>query len=346
MSLAFLQSLGGDDLVDKNTIRSAPSTYRTAMTNNSEKQSVTTNSAPENATVDTKQPDGGSRFLESESVRQAPLAAPLAQSPTSLTNAESPKAIDYAAASPPPQDMKVNGHNASDGNALSTHGSVAPSEPPVSYHTAPEDRTVRPGPDNDSPSIRSASIRTGAPSEIPPSAVGAFATGAATSGPRAAPDPDLHSRATIAESNVGGDILRRLTQREAKDAKRFSKILKKEAVTEQRTLDVALKELERLQKVQRKAAAAEAEALAKHTKASRQENKLNQIYLSAKTKWEQSAAYLKSCTEALEESRNHAKHETEVLREKTAEVDRLRAQKATDDRERHAKIAALSSPGR
>ncbi|KZO91141.1 hypothetical protein CALVIDRAFT_459939, partial [Calocera viscosa TUFC12733] len=154
---------------------------------------------------------------------------------------------------------------------------------------------------------------------------------------------DLHSRATIAESNVGGDILRRLTKREAKDAKRMSKILKSEAVTEQRSLDVAIKELERLQKVQRKSAAAEAEALSRHTKASRQENKLNQAYLSAKTKWEQAAAYLKSCTESLEQSREHARNGTELLREKTAEVDRLRAQKATDDRERQAKLAGLSS---
>jgi hypothetical protein len=40
-----------------------------------------------------------------------------------------------------------------------------------------------------------------------------------------------------------------------KDAKRLSKVLKNEAATEQRSLDVAIKELERLQKVQRKAAA-------------------------------------------------------------------------------------------
>jgi hypothetical protein len=71
--------------------------------------------------------------------------------------------------------------------------------------------------------------------------------------------------------------------------------------------------------------------LIKHTKANREENKLNKIYLNAKTQWERAAANLKASTDALEQSREHARSQTELLREKTAEVDRLRAQKATDD---------------
>ncbi|KZT57935.1 hypothetical protein CALCODRAFT_495596 [Calocera cornea HHB12733] len=346
MSISLLKNLADDDLVDKNTLRSSHSTYRTAVSDQTAKP-ATMNGAPNNAIADSKQSNGDSRFQESESVRLGPAVSPTAQSPTFLNNAESPKALDYAAASPPPQDVKTNGTNgqAPAGKAMSVPGSTAHSEVPASFHTAPEGGTARPGL-GDEQSVRSGSIQTASPPEIPPSAVGTFATGAATSGPRAPPDPDLHSRATIAESNVEGGILRRLTKREGKDAKRMSKILKKEAVTEQRSLDVALKELERLQKVQRKSAAAESEALVRHTKAARQENKLNQLYLTAKAKWEQSAAYLKSSTEALEQSREHARNQTELLREKTAEVDRLRAQKATDDRERQAKISALNSPGR
>ncbi|EJU04725.1 hypothetical protein DACRYDRAFT_104600 [Dacryopinax primogenitus] len=334
MSIAFLANLADDDLVDKNTIRSSPTTYRTALTNQTEKRK-SSSSAPVNTVDAFKDVKGASRVVESDSVRQAPVDAGKIDS-----------SFDHDSAHPSFRNTKLNGHGIPIDKAESTRSSLAPTELPASFHTALEDSTIRPGHGVETESIRSESIRTGTPPHIPPSAVGTFATGAATSGPQALPDSDLRSRATIAESNVGSKILRRLTKREAKDGKRMSRILQNEAVTEQRTLDLAIKELERLQKVQRKAAAAEAEALSTHTKASRQENKLSQTYFSAKTRWEQATAYLESCTVALEKSREHARRQTELLREKTAEVDRLRAQKATDDRERQVKLAALSNPGR
>ncbi|KAG9073555.1 hypothetical protein FS749_015003 [Ceratobasidium sp. UAMH 11750] len=67
-------------------------------------------------------------------------------------------------------------------------------------------------------------------------------------------------------------------------------------------------------------------------------------YLAAKAAWEKAAADLKSKNEMLDSTKEHARIQTELLQEKSKEVDQLRTQKATDDRERQAKLLALKNP--
>jgi len=185
------------------------------------------------------------------------------------------------------------------------------------------------------------------PSTSPISAgTGTFASGSATvtGAPREQTDPTLHERAATAESTIPPEETAKILKTEAKDAKRISKIIQKEAKSDEKLLKAAIKELGRLQKVQKDAASSEASAISSHGKAIKVEQKLNRLYLDAKAKWEVAAADLNAKAEKLEAVKEHAQKQTELLQEKSREVEALRAQKATDDRERQAKLAALKNP--
>ncbi|KAF8734047.1 DNA binding protein Ncp1, partial [Rhizoctonia solani] len=174
----------------------------------------------------------------------------------------------------------------------------------------------------------------------------AFGMGPGTSGPAPPKDENetLHQRAATAESGLSQSVVQKITAAELKDAKRVSKILKNEQKTEDRSMKQAIKELDKLASIQRQASKDESAALSAHNKAVKAEHKLNMKYLAAKAAWEKAAADLKSKTEMLNSTREHARTQTELLQAKTKEVDQLRTQKATDDRERQAKLLALKNP--
>jgi len=180
------------------------------------------------------------------------------------------------------------------------------------------------------------------PSTSPISAGTGSAT--VTGAPHEQADPTLHERAATAESTIPPEETAKILKTEAKDAKRISKIIQKEAKSDEKLLKAAIKELGRLQKVQKDAASSEASAISSHGKAIKVEQKLNRLYLDAKAKWEVAAADLNAKAEKLEAVKEHAQKQTELLQEKSREVEALRAQKATDDRERQAKLAALKNP--
>ncbi|KAG8714697.1 hypothetical protein FRC11_007488 [Ceratobasidium sp. 423] len=193
----------------------------------------------------------------------------------------------------------------------------------------------------------------------------AFGLGPGTSGPAPPKDENetLHQRAATAESGLSQSAVQKITAAErelfvprhtsrtnsvdvetVKDAKRVSKILKNEQKAEDKSMKRAIKELDKLASVQRQAAKDESAALSAHSKAVKAEHKLNMKYLAAKAAWEKAAADLKSKTEMLESTKEHARTQTELLQAKTKEVDQQRTQKATDDRERQAKLLALKNP--
>ncbi|QRW18112.1 hypothetical protein RhiXN_03036 [Rhizoctonia solani] len=174
----------------------------------------------------------------------------------------------------------------------------------------------------------------------------AFGMGPGTSGPAPPKDENetLHQRAATAESGLSQSVVQKITAAELKDAKRVSKILKNEQKAEDRSMKQAIKELDKLASIQRQASKDESAALSAHNKAVKAEHKLNMKYLAAKAAWEKAAADLKSKTEMLNSTREHARTQTELLQAKTKEVDQLRTQKATDDRERQAKLLALKNP--
>ncbi|KAG9091515.1 hypothetical protein FRC07_011840, partial [Ceratobasidium sp. 392] len=195
------------------------------------------------------------------------------------------------------------------------------------------------------------------PSSIksPKGPAGTFGLGAGTSGP-APPkgeNAELHTRAATAESALSTSAVQKITAAErtlngeskiVKDAKRVSKILKNEQKAEDRSMKAHIKELDKLSAVQRQAAKDEAAAITAQRKAVKEEHKLNMKYLAAKAAWEKAAADLKSKNEMLDSTKEHARIQTELLQKKTKEMDQLRTQKATDDRERRAKLLALKNP--
>ncbi|QRV75213.1 hypothetical protein RhiJN_03228 [Ceratobasidium sp. AG-Ba] len=174
----------------------------------------------------------------------------------------------------------------------------------------------------------------------------AFGMGPGTSGPAPPKEEnaELYARAATAEGALSTSAVQKITAAELKDAKRVSKILKNEQKTEDRSMKAHIKELDKLSSVQRQAAKDEAAAIAAHRKAVKAEHKLNMKYLAAKAAWEKAAADLKSKAEMLDNTKEHARVQTELLQAKTKEVDQLRTQKATDDRERQAKLLALKNP--
>ncbi|CEL55580.1 hypothetical protein RSOLAG1IB_01592 [Rhizoctonia solani AG-1 IB] len=174
----------------------------------------------------------------------------------------------------------------------------------------------------------------------------AFGMGPGTSGPAPPKDENevLHQRAATAESGLSQSVVQKITAAELKDAKRVSKILKNEQKAEDKSMKRAIKELDKLASIQHQAAKDESAALSAHNKAVKAEHKLNIKYLAAKAAWEKAAADLKSKNEMLNSTREHARTQTELLQVKSKEVDQLRTQKATDDRERQAKLLALKNP--
>ncbi|KAG9033393.1 hypothetical protein FRB95_014841 [Tulasnella sp. JGI-2019a] len=170
---------------------------------------------------------------------------------------------------------------------------------------------------------------------------GAFAQVSALSGP--APDPEvntaLREQATVAGTTLTHQEIATIVKVEGKDAKRFSKILKKEGKAETKLLAMAMKELSNLQKVVKTAISNEAAALKAHARAVKSEHKANKIYLDAKAKWEITTAELGVMTEKLDATHRHAQEQTALLKAQTREVEQLRTQKATDDRERQTKLS-------
>ncbi|KAG8889402.1 hypothetical protein FRB98_004495 [Tulasnella sp. 332] len=136
-----------------------------------------------------------------------------------------------------------------------------------------------------------------------------------------------------------------IAKAEGKHAKALSKVIQNEVKADAKLLSMAMKDLTNLQKIETKAISNEAAALKAHTQAVKSENKINRAYLDAKAKWEIAAAELAAKTEQLESCRRHSQEQTAALKAKTKEVEDLRTRKATDDRERQTKLAALSQAG-
>ncbi|KAG8899699.1 hypothetical protein FRB99_006493 [Tulasnella sp. 403] len=200
--------------------------------------------------------------------------------------------------------------------------------------------------DYEEPVIEAIAVVAVAAASEPVASHGTFAAGSGTAGPVESQivETGLHDRAEIAATVIPPEEKSKIMKAEAKDAKKLAKIIKNEAKTEDKLLKTAIKELGQIQKVQKQAANDEAVALAAHAKTAKAEQKLNRAFLDAKGKHETALLELQNKAEKLEAVRLHAQQQTELLQDKLKEVEKLRAQKATDDREREAKLVALKKP--
>ncbi|KIR58736.1 DNA binding protein Ncp1 [Cryptococcus bacillisporus CA1873] len=155
---------------------------------------------------------------------------------------------------------------------------------------------------------------------------------------------DIHTRAELSERILDDATLHRLSNMEKKDARRLTKIIKKEAKTEAQAVQTSIKELERLCALQKEAATAERKSQLRLTKWTSREHKARMRFLKEKERYERIEGELRNAENDFEERRDHAAGLTAQVAEKTQDLDDLRAQKAADDREREVKILALKNP--
>ncbi|KAF8554607.1 hypothetical protein OG21DRAFT_1412180, partial [Imleria badia] len=190
----------------------------------------------------------------------------------------------------------------------------------------------------------------------------AFANGAPLTGPNAEPDVDesLFARGAKAERVLSQKQKDRIEKEERKESKKFSKLLKTDSTNEKVALDSALKNLSALQglhkaaiKRETKVEASYARALSGAQKAESrfQEEKARTAEVRARAeahcieeraRWEGKEGELRAQQERLE-SAKEAVIDTEArISECAREVERLRIVKATDEREREAKLIELT----
>ncbi|KAI0319215.1 hypothetical protein OF83DRAFT_1170413 [Amylostereum chailletii] len=168
-----------------------------------------------------------------------------------------------------------------------------------------------------------------------------FANGAATAAPLLDVDETVHERRATAEEDISAQDEVKISKEERKHNRTLSKVIRNEAAAEKKALEVALKELGELQKIQKAAVKEESGSHTAHAKALADEHKKEMALLAARSAHEKAVTTLQSAEEALEASRQHARETTEMLRLKAEEVEHLRVVKGTDDRERAVKIREL-----
>ncbi|KAI0058686.1 hypothetical protein BV25DRAFT_1829925 [Artomyces pyxidatus] len=171
----------------------------------------------------------------------------------------------------------------------------------------------------------------------------AFVNGAALAN-NAPPDVDtsVHERVASAEGELGPKEKAGIAKEEKIHGRRLSKIIRGEAKSEKEALQVAMKELAEIQKIQKASVKEEAISHTKHSRTIGEAHKAEMALLAAREANERAETSLRATEEALEASRRHARETTEMLRLKMEEIERLRAYKQADDRERIVKIKSLS----
>ncbi|TFY78056.1 hypothetical protein EWM64_g5956, partial [Hericium alpestre] len=168
-----------------------------------------------------------------------------------------------------------------------------------------------------------------------------FVGGAATSGTPDV-DRDVHDRVASADQELAPKDKTKITKEEDKHGRTLSTIIKGEAATEKAALEVAMKELSEIQKLQKAAVKEEAQMHTHNARAMSEAHKAEMDLLAAQGHQERSQTALRTAEETLEESRRHARETTDMMRDKMDEIERLRALKQADDRERAVKIKGLS----
>ncbi|KZT73031.1 hypothetical protein DAEQUDRAFT_762395 [Daedalea quercina L-15889] len=175
---------------------------------------------------------------------------------------------------------------------------------------------------------------------------GSFAGGAGTIGPGTTPRPDdtasFSTRAKSAEAELTPKQKTKIEKASAKEGRRLSKVLKSEAKSEAKAVDQAIRELADIQKMQKTALKEESRAVSSHAKALRTFHKEELEYLAARARYEKAQAELAAVEDTRDSAREHAQEVTEMMQEKSREVEWLRSQKAADDRERQAKLTQLT----
>ncbi|KAJ6513092.1 hypothetical protein C8R45DRAFT_1088173 [Mycena sanguinolenta] len=286
-----------------------------------------------------------------EGVPAAPARSPIdAQIETSTVAAEAPAVLAQEEPKPA-SDLAVT--NLSNSPVLQTEAEVAESRDVVNPKGTPEPKsspasTISPTHHHERAATVDYASTLGKPGVFTNvdghTIVGStFINGAGTTGPNATAEHNdsLHQRAASADAVLSEEQKAKIAKNGAKGSRQLAKIIKTEAKVEKQALNVALKELAELQKIQKTAHEAKAQAV--YTKALTTFQKHEAAFLAARSKYEASQALLTSNTDALEISRSNAKEATARMQEKSQEVDGLRTMFDVDEKERAVKLGDLAA---
>ncbi|KAG2341757.1 hypothetical protein BDR05DRAFT_1029595 [Suillus weaverae] len=200
---------------------------------------------------------------------------------------------------------------------------------------------------------RKASVRTTRSNRTTRSvaeATAAFQSGSVLTGPNAEPDVDaaVVDRSVIAERSLSKKQKEKIIKDEQRESKRFSKLLKTESKLEKAALERAFKSLAALQDLHKSACKLEAKAEAAHSKSLLAAQKAESTFLEARaraeeehSRWEGKKVEVKAQEERLEAERESVREIEDRMAECAREVEKLRIIKATDEREREAKMAEM-----
>ncbi|KAL4064392.1 hypothetical protein V8B97DRAFT_1957955, partial [Scleroderma yunnanense] len=190
---------------------------------------------------------------------------------------------------------------------------------------------------------------------------GAFVNGSPLAGPNAVPDVDesIYWRGSNAERLLNKKEKEKIFKDEKKEAKQLSKLLKLEATTEKTALNSALNVLASLQEQHKAAIKRGAKAECAHARALSKVQKAESKYHEARArtteeharaearvseeraKLEGKQEEVKAQEERVESERQIIKELEDRVTECARDLEKLRIIKATDERERRAKIAEL-----
>ncbi|KAF9223750.1 hypothetical protein BS17DRAFT_831842 [Gyrodon lividus] len=332
----------GDDMTDDQHHKKGPTADEQGPLHHSERAPIDSN--PADASVHDRNPRGqGERPSRSYAVRHRPTQSTSPQnmggksdftgSPR-LAGQRSPSLRSLPTSSDGKDDRPVTGGAGTYGGRGSTLGRKS------SVRTARSTRT------------------TGTTS----GAASAFANGAALTGPNAEPEVDesIWFRGLNAERSLSQRQKDRIVKEERKESKKFSKLLKTESTSEKAALDSALKTLAALQNLHKAAIKRGEKAEASHTKALSAAQKAESRFheekaraaqgraraearcIEERARWEGKEGEARAQKERLESEREIVMEMEERVAESAREVERLRIVKATDEREREAKLIELA----
>ncbi|KAG2356174.1 hypothetical protein BDR07DRAFT_1613247 [Suillus spraguei] len=181
-------------------------------------------------------------------------------------------------------------------------------------------------------------------------ATAAFQSGAVLTGPDAEPDVDaaVVLRGVTAERSLSRKQKEKIVKDEQRESKCFSKLLKTESKLEKAALARSLKSLATLQDLHKAACKLEAKAGAAHSKSLLAAQKAESTFLEARARaeeeharWEGKKGEVEAQEERLEAEKETVREMEDRMAECAREIEKLRILKATDEREREAKIAEM-----
>ncbi|KAG2047679.1 hypothetical protein BDR06DRAFT_1024857 [Suillus hirtellus] len=181
-------------------------------------------------------------------------------------------------------------------------------------------------------------------------ATAAFQSGSVLTGPNAEPDVDegVVQRGVIAERSLSKKQKEKIIKDEKRESKCFSKLLKTESKLEKAALARALKSLAALQDLHKAACKLETRAEAAHSKSLLAAQQAESTFLEVKARaeeerarWEGKQVEVKAQEERLEAEREIVREMEDRMAECAREIEKLRIVKATDEREREAKMTEM-----